>query len=84
MADLSSLLTGTAGQRLSHPAVSASSDGLHGRVSARSVLKSASHTLSLERNEKIFTGKREGQPSGAVKASGSTLAKLTRHLPSLL
>ena len=59
MADLSSLLTGTAGQRHSDPAVSASSDGLHGRVSARSVLKAASHTLSLERNEKIFTGKRE-------------------------
>ena len=87
-ADVSSLLKGTAGRRHSDPAVSASSDGLRGRVSARSVLKSASHMLSLERKGKMFIcrkrGKREGQPSGAVKASGSTLAKLSRHLPSLL
>ena len=53
-ADMLSLLKGTAGRRHRDAAVSASPDGLRGRVSARSVLKSAPHTLPLERKEKMF------------------------------
>lgn len=60
-ADVSSLLKGTAGRRHSDPAVSASSDGLRGRVSARSVLKSASHMLSLERKGKMFICRKRGK-----------------------
>lgn len=56
-----SLLNGTAGRRHSDPAVSASSDGLRAGVSARSVLKSASHMLSLERKEKMFTCRKRGK-----------------------